>query len=116
MTLNLCLGLPAKKNLIKETILHEKIDILSMQETEINFNLGHSLLSFPEYSIEVENNSLNVAFYISNEVNYATRALNANGLIKNYFNSEELLQLMTSNFYSILYYLSSGTSLHSTIL
>ena len=34
-TLNLCLGLQAKKNIVKETIINEKIDILSMQETEI---------------------------------------------------------------------------------
>ena len=31
-----CLGLQNKKNLIKETILNEKINLLCMQETEIN--------------------------------------------------------------------------------
>ena len=74
-TLNLCLGIQAKKNLIKETILFEKIDILSMQETEINKNLDCNLLSFPGYPIETVNNSLclRVAFYISSEVNYIRR-------------------------------------------
>ena len=35
-TLNLCLGLQSKKELVKQTILLEKIDILCMQETELN--------------------------------------------------------------------------------
>ena len=34
-TLNVGLGLQAKKNLVKETILSENIDILCMQEAEI---------------------------------------------------------------------------------
>ena len=36
-------------NTIKETILYEKIDLLCMQETEIDKNLDHDLLSFPGY-------------------------------------------------------------------
>ena len=40
-TLNLCLGLKSKKNLIKETILHERIDIPCMQETEIDIGSLH---------------------------------------------------------------------------
>ena len=64
-TLNVCLGLQAKKNLVKETILSENIDILCMQEAEISFNLDHNLLSFPGYLIETESNSQSsrVAFY-----------------------------------------------------
>ena len=64
-TLNLCLGLQTKKNLVKETILSENIDILFMQESEINFNLDHNLLSFPGYLIETESNSQSsrVSFY-----------------------------------------------------
>ena len=74
-TINLCLGLNSKKNLIKETILYEKIDLLCMQETEINKNLDHDLLSFPGYSIETENNSTcsRVAIYISNKAEYIRR-------------------------------------------
>ena len=34
----------------------------------------------------------------------ATKALNAIKLIKKNFNSDELLRLVTSNFYSILFY------------
>ena len=46
-----------------------------MQETEINTNLDHNLLSFPGYSIEVEQNTQNarVAFYISNSITYIRR-------------------------------------------
>ena len=74
-TLNLCLGLQAKKNIVKETIINEKIDILSMQETEINPKLNHNLLSFPGYAVEIESNSkcARVAFYISTRVNYIRR-------------------------------------------
>ena len=53
-TLNLCNGLQQKKNLVKELITHEQIDILCMQETQINYNMDHSLLSFPGYIIETE--------------------------------------------------------------
>ena len=56
-TLNLCLGLHAKKELVKQTILFEKIDILCMQETELNKNFDHNLLSFPGFTIETEKNT-----------------------------------------------------------
>ena len=65
----------AKKNLIKETILSENLDILCMQETEINVNLGHNLLTFPGYKIEIKSNMecSRVAFYIRNKINYIRR-------------------------------------------
>ena len=46
-----------------------------MQETEINPNLNHNLLSFPGYVIETETNSecARVAFYISTRINYVRR-------------------------------------------
>ena len=74
-TLNLCLGLQAKKNLVKGTILSKNIDILCMQESEINVNLDHNLLSFPGYLIETESNSQSsrVAFYINKQINYIRR-------------------------------------------
>ena len=34
-TLNLCLGLKYKKDLVKDVLIENKIDILMMQETEI---------------------------------------------------------------------------------
>ena len=74
-TLNLCNGLQQKKNLVKELITHEQIDILCMQETQINFNIDHSLLSFPGYIIETEKNSLTsrTGMYINNKVMYTRR-------------------------------------------
>ena len=46
-----------------------------MQETEINKNLDHNLLSFPGFSIETENKSTlsRVAIYIDNRVDYVRR-------------------------------------------
>ena len=61
-TFNFCLRLQAKKNLFKETILYENIDILCMQGTEINKNFDHNLLSFPNYSIETE------CWYLNNKI------------------------------------------------
>ena len=40
----------------------------------------------------------------SSTLSKAKRAVNAIRLIKNYFPTNELLQLITSNFYSVLYY------------
>ena len=53
-TWNLCLGLSNKKNIVKETILAESIDICCMQETELPNGYPANLLSFPGYSLEVE--------------------------------------------------------------
>ena len=47
-----------------------------MQETEINPNLDHNLLSFPGYGVEVESNSENsrTAMYISSKIDYIRRS------------------------------------------
>ena len=57
-SLNLCLGLPNKKILVKNIILEEEIDILCLQETELEQNLDHNLMSFPGYNYESENNTI----------------------------------------------------------
>ena len=46
-----------------------------MQETEINPNVDHNLLSFPGFSIEVESNSENsrAAIYVSSNIDYIRR-------------------------------------------
>ena len=41
---------------------------------------------------------------IRNAIAKSSRALNAISIIRRYFNTNELLQLVTSNFYSVLYY------------
>ena len=74
-TWNLCLGLSNKKNIVKETILAESIDICCMQETELPNGYPANLLSFPGYSIEVEINDIKsrVAVYISDKISYKRR-------------------------------------------
>ena len=46
-----------------------------MQETEINNNLDHNLLSFPGYRIETENNTSNsmAAIYVNSRIEYNRR-------------------------------------------
>ena len=46
-----------------------------MQETEINKNLDHNLLSFPGYSRETENSSSTsrVAIYVNKRIYYVRR-------------------------------------------
>ena len=74
-TLNVCLGLTNKKDLVKQIILNEKIDILCVQETELNTELCHNLLSFPGYSYESEKSSIKarIGTYVSNAVKYVRR-------------------------------------------
>ena len=55
-----------------------------MQETEINFNLDHSLLTFSGYVIETERNSgsSRTAIHINSEINFVRR-LNLEGVDSN---------------------------------
>ena len=59
-TLNLCLGLPNKKEIVKGIINDEKIDVLCLQETEIEINVDRNLMSFPGYLYESESNSISL--------------------------------------------------------
>ena len=52
----------------------------------------------------VFDSKLNWAKHIANQINKANRALHAIKLIRRYFSKNEILQLLTSNFYSILFY------------
>jgi hypothetical protein len=51
--------------------------------------------------------------HIRNAIVKSSRALNALSIIRRYFNTKELLQLVTSNYYSILYYNSEVWHLHA---
>jgi exonuclease III len=75
-SLNLCLGLSNKKNIVKQLIIEEKIDILCLQETELINNLNHDLLSFPSYCFESEinDNKSRVGVYIHHNINYVRRS------------------------------------------
>ena len=44
------------------------------------------------------------SMHVANTINKANKALHAIRLIKKYFNQQEILQLLTANFYSILFY------------
>ena len=70
-TLNLCLGLKYKKDLVKDLLLKNKIEILSVQETEIEADFNCDLLTIPGYTFEYENNDIKcrVGMHISNSLN-----------------------------------------------
>ena len=74
-TLNLCLGLQFKVNLVKQLINDESIDVLCMQETEIKNNINKNNLSYPGFNIEIENNSIisRTAIFVKNTVKYERR-------------------------------------------
>ena len=75
-TLNLCLGLPNKKNIVKQMIINEHIDLLLMQETEVDISLDPDLLSFPGYNYEsecVKNVKARVGCYVKSNLNYIRR-------------------------------------------
>ena len=72
-TLNLCLGLKRKKDLVKKNILIEnKLDILCVQESEIEETFDKKLLNIPGFILELENNSKmsRVGMYVSKNLKY----------------------------------------------
>ena len=75
-SLNLCLGLANKKDLVKQIINNEKIDIMCVQETELITNLDHNLLSFPGFNFESEicTSKSRVGTYINSSLKYVRRS------------------------------------------
>ena len=71
-TLNLCLGLRSKKDVVKILIKENKIDILCVQESEIAKGCPVELLSFEGYNYENESNDLksSCGIYIANNISY----------------------------------------------
>ena len=65
-TLNLGLGLKNKKDLVKELLMSNEIDILAMQEIELESNFDCNLLSIPGFTLVTENtrNKKRVGIYI----------------------------------------------------
>ena len=74
-TLNLCLGLQHKKDLVKNLLISNDLDILSMQETEVNENFDLNLLGIPGYILEIESNDTKsrVGYYIKDNIKYNRR-------------------------------------------
>ena len=57
-TLNLCLGLKYKKEVLNRMIIENKIDILCFQEAEIESDFNNDLLNIPGYCLELERNTM----------------------------------------------------------
>ena len=72
---NVCLGLTNKKDLIIHEIRKEQIDICCLQECEVSSTLDENILSFRDYSIELEENTYKkrTGIYINNRVSYNRR-------------------------------------------
>ena len=71
-TLNLCLGLKFKKDLVKNILYGNEIDVLLIQETEIEKDFDCVLLNIPGYKLELEVNDTKsrVGTYIKNSIKY----------------------------------------------
>ena len=57
-TLNLYLGLKYKKDLVKNILYENRIDVLCLQEVEIESAFDPVNLGIPGYSLELEKNSV----------------------------------------------------------
>ena len=55
-SINLCLGLKNKKDLVKNVLMENKIDVLCMQETEICADFDEDLVQLPGFLLELETN------------------------------------------------------------
>ena len=74
-TLNLCLGLKNKKDLIKAILIENNIDILCMQELEVEHDFDCNLLRIPGFVLEIENNNRKkrVGCYIRDNLKFIRR-------------------------------------------
>ena len=64
------------------------------------------------YTLKIDS-KLQWGSQVERALTLASKALNAIRLIQNYFNQNELIQLVSSNFYSVLYYNSKVWNLHT---
>ena len=69
---------------MKNILLQNKIDVLSLQETEIESSFDKKMLRITGFNLELESNSRQsrVAFYILNDINY-TRHSSLEGVDSN---------------------------------
>ena len=79
-TLNLCLGLKFKKQMVEQILSVNNINILCMQEVEIENGFDTNLLSMKGFELEIENNSIKSrsGIYITENLKY-TRKRNLEG-------------------------------------
>ena len=73
---NLCLGLPNKKEYVHQTLNDEKIDVCLQQEVEIVKDYHVGILTSKNYKIEVEKNAKKArcAIVIKDNINYTRRS------------------------------------------
>ena len=65
-TLNFCLGLKNKKDIVKNILLQERISVFSLQLTEIENSFNKNILRIPGFNLELETNTRlsRTGFYI----------------------------------------------------
>ena len=57
-SLNLCLGLKFKKQMVEQILLENTIDIFCLQEVEVENGFDLDLLSLRGFDLEMENNEV----------------------------------------------------------
>ena len=74
-TWNVCLGLKPKKDYISTKIKEESINICCIQECEIEPDYPENLLTFRDYRIEIETNTMKsrCCIYLNNSISYTRR-------------------------------------------
>ena len=71
-SLNLCLGLPNKKDSVIDLLKNNSISVCCLQETEIPKNFPEKVLSSGGYNLELESNEekKRVGVYLRNDIEY----------------------------------------------
>ena len=74
-TLNLCLGLPNKKDLVTEMLRSNNVNICCLQETEVQLNYPEGVLNCGGFTLELELNKFKkrVGIYLMNDIKYKRR-------------------------------------------
>ena len=94
-------GLKVNENKTEICLFHRSLQL------QVNVNINGTIIrSVNNMNVlgVIFDSKLNWNDHIARAINKANSALHCIKLIKYYFNSEELTQLITSNFYSVLYY------------
>ena len=74
-TLNLCLGLPNKKDIVTDLLQRNNITVCCLQETEVPQNFPEKVLDCGGFTFELEINSdkKRAGIYLRNNVKYIRR-------------------------------------------
>ena len=74
-SLNLCLGLPNKKDCVVEMLTRNNISICCLQEVEVQMNFPEKLLNCGGFTLELESNTTKkrAGIYLKKELKYVRR-------------------------------------------